>query len=37
MSNNRYRKDKVTGGISSGRFTWSEVFDTFADVYHGVS
>ncbi|VUC35511.1 unnamed protein product [Clonostachys rosea] len=28
-------KEKYGTGIYSGRFTWSEVFDTAADIYHG--
>ncbi|KAF4126180.1 calcofluor white hypersensitive protein [Geosmithia morbida] len=28
-------REMAAGAIASGRFTWSEVFDTFADVYHG--
>ena len=31
------RKDKATGGVFAGRFTWSEALDTAADIYHGVS
>ncbi|KYK54841.1 calcofluor white hypersensitive protein [Drechmeria coniospora] len=28
-------KEKLTGGLFSLRFTWSEALDTMADVYHG--
>ncbi|KAI1493854.1 Frag1/DRAM/Sfk1 family protein [Biscogniauxia mediterranea] len=28
-------KNKATAGVFNTRFTWSEVFDTVAEVYHG--
>lgn len=31
------RKEQATAGLFALRFTWTEAFDTAADVYHGVS